>query len=84
MTSFRNYNANIPQHLSNEEFEALKNLSANCNLIIQKADKGNSVVLVEKDVYIRHIEKILDDATKFEKAKIKKGILNFSTNHERL
>ena len=83
MTSFRNYNANIPQHLSNEEFEALKNLSANCNLIIQKADKGNSVVLVEKDVYIRHIEKILDDATKFEKVEIKKGILNFSVNLER-
>ena len=82
LTSFRNYNANIP-HLSNEEFEALKDLSANCNLIIQKADKGNSVVLVEKDVYIRHIEKILDDATKFEKVRIKKGILNFSINHER-
>ena len=56
----------------------LKNLSENCNLIIQKAD-----VLVEKDVYIRHIEKTLDDATKFEKVKIKKGILNFSINHER-
>ena len=83
MTSFRNYNANIPQYLSNEEFEALKNRSANCNLIIQKADKGNSVVLVDKDVYIRHIEKILDDARKFEKVKIKKGILNFSINHER-
>ena len=26
LTSFRNYNANIPQHLSNEEFKALKNL----------------------------------------------------------
>ena len=50
LTSFCNYNANIPQHLSNEEFEALKNLSANCNLIIQKVDKGNSFVLVEKDV----------------------------------
>ena len=36
-----------------KEFEALKNLSANCNLIIQKADKGNSVVLVEKDACIR-------------------------------
>ena len=83
MTSFHNYNANIPQHLSNEEFEALKNLSANCNLIIQKADKGNSVVLVEKDVYIRHIEKILDDATKFKQVKIKKEILDFSINHER-
>ena len=83
MTSFRKCNANITQHLSNEEFEALKNLSANCNLTIQKAGKGNSVVLVEKDVYIRHIEKILDDATKFEKVKVKKGILNFSINHEK-
>ena len=51
--------------------------------VIQKADKGNSVVLVEKDVYIRHIEKILDAAMKFEKVKIKKGILKFSINHER-
>ena len=51
--------------------------------VIQKADKSNSVVLVEKDVYIRHIEKILDAAMKFEKVKIKKGILKFSINHER-
>ena len=29
-TSFRNYNANIPQHLYNDEFESLKNLSAKC------------------------------------------------------
>ena len=84
MTSFRNYNANIPQHFSNEEFEALKNLSENCNLIIQKANEGNSVLLVEKDVYIRVIEKILDEvSTKFEKVKIKKGILNYRINHER-
>ena len=41
---FCNYNANIPRHLSNEEFEVLKNLLANCNLIIQKDEKGNSVV----------------------------------------
>ena len=81
MTSFRNYNANITYYLSNEELEALKNLSANCHLIIQKADKGNSVVLVKKDVYIRHIEKILDDSTKFEKVKIKKETLNFSITH---
>ena len=63
--------------------EALKNLSASCNLIIQKTDKGNSVAFVEKNIYIRHIEKILDDATKFGKVKIKKEILNFSINHER-
>lgn len=53
--SFRNYNAKISQHLSNEESEALKSLSASWNLIIQKANKGQSVILVEKDVYIRHI-----------------------------
>ena len=82
MTSFRNNNTNIPQILSNEEFEASKDLSTTHNLIIQKADKGNSVVLVAKNVYIRHIEKILDDVTKFEKIEIKKGILNFSINHE--
>ena len=85
LTSFRNYNANVPQHLSNEEFEALKTLSGNCNLVIQKADKGNSVVIVEKDVYVRHMETILNkfDFNKFEKVSIKKGILNFSINHEK-
>ena len=83
LTSFRNYNANVPQHLSNEEFEALKTLSGNCNLVIQKADQGNSVVIVEKDVYVRHMETILSDFNKFEKVSIKKGILNFSINHEK-
>ena len=39
--------------------------------------------MVERDVYISHIEKILDNVTKFEKIKTKKGILNFSINHER-
>ena len=75
LTSFRNYNANVPQHLSNEEFEALKTLSKNCNLVIQKADKGNSVVIVEKDVYLRHMKTIISDHNKFEKISIKKGIL---------
>ena len=36
----------------------VSNLSANCNLIIQKADKSNAVVLVQKDVCMRHIVKI--------------------------
>ena len=75
--------SNVPQHLSNEEFEALKTLSGNCNLVIQKADKANSVVIVEKDVYVRHMETILSDFIKFEKVSIKKGILNFSINHEK-
>ena len=58
-------------------------MSANFNLVIQKADKGNSVALVEKDVYIKHIEKILDDATKFEEVKTKKEILILRSNYKR-
>ena len=74
LTSFRNYNANVRQHLSNEEFEALKSLSADYNLVIQKGNKSNSVVIVEKDVYVRHMETILSDLNKSEKVSIKKGI----------
>ena len=74
LTSFCNFNANVPQHLSNEEFEALKSLPGSCNLVIQKADKDNSVVIVEKNVYVRHMETILSDLNKFGKVSIKKGI----------
>ena len=84
LTCFWNYNYSVPQHLSKEKFEALKTLSKNCNLVIQKADKGNSVVIVEKYVYLRHMETILSDLNKFAKVSIKKGISNFSINHEKI
>ena len=65
-----NYNANVPQHLSNEEMKGKA-------LTIQKVDENNLVVLVENDVYIKYIENFLDDATKFEKVKIKKEVFDF-------
>ena len=46
----------IPQKL-----EALDRLSKNKNLIVQKADKGNCVVLVDRDVYTKHMENIFKD-----------------------
>ena len=52
-------------------------------MVIQKADKGNSIAIVEKDVYLRHLETILSNHNKFEKVSIKKRILNFSINHEK-
>ena len=48
-TSFCYYNANVP-HLSNAELEVLKTLSKNFDFVMEKADKGNLVVVVEKDV----------------------------------
>ena len=41
------------------------------------------VVIVEKYVYLRHMETITSGHKKFEKVGIKKGILNFSINHEK-
>ena len=52
LSSYRNYNNNVPQHLSNEEFLALQNLRKNKSMVIQKPDKGNSSVTVNKTDYL--------------------------------
>ena len=82
LSSLRYFNLKVPQYLSDSEFQALKNLCCLKKGVIQKSDKGNSVVLVNKSDYIRHIEGILKDVNKFEKVSLKKGILNFAGNHE--
>ena len=56
LSSFRIYNNNVPQHLSKGEFDALKNLSQNKQIVIQKSDKGNSIVIVDRDKYIEKME----------------------------
>ena len=55
-SSFRIYNKNVPQYLSKREFDALKNLSQNKQIVIQKSDKGNSIVIVDRDKYIEKME----------------------------
>ena len=83
LSSLRYFNLNVPQHLSDSEFQALKNLSClKKEVIIQKSGKGNSVVLVNKSDYIRYTEDILKDVSKFEKVSLKKGILTFTVNQE--
>ena len=81
LSLFRFYNANVPQNLSHKKLKALEKLSKN-NAVVQKADKGNSVVLVDRDVYVNHMENILKDNTKFEKVVLKTRILNFQDNNE--
>ena len=45
---------------------ALNNLSNNKNIIIQKPDKENSVVLLGKDKYLEEMYKMLNSNAKFE------------------
>ena len=61
LSSFRQYNKNPQQTLSKEELSALTNLSKNKDIIIQKSDKGNSVVIVDKDTYVKRMENLLSD-----------------------
>ena len=84
LSSFRQYNKNPQQNLSKEELTALTNLSKNKDIIIQKSDKGNSVVIVDKDTYIKRMENLLSDQRKFEKVALKNvAFLNFVVNQEK-
>ena len=74
----------MPQNLSKEEFTALQNLSKNKDLIIQKSDKGNSVVIVQRQGYLEKMIDILSDQKKFSKESLKDdSLLNFGINQEK-
>ena len=69
MSSFRFYNKKDHKfdNLTKEEYEAFLNLKNNKNIIIQKSDKGNSVVVINRHSYINKMEKFLIDTSKFVK-----------------
>ena len=48
-------NTNLPSNLWDEEFKALQNLSMTTK-VIQKSDKENSVVILDTNVYIKHMD----------------------------
>ena len=51
-------------NLSKDEFESLCKLKNENNLVIQKADKGNSIVILDEDSYLKSVEKLLKDSSK--------------------
>jgi hypothetical protein len=58
-------------NLSKMEFDALKGLSSRREIIIQKSDKGNSVVIINRDDYLKKMNEIISDQNKFEKLDVK-------------
>ena len=75
--SFRFYNKkdhkvdNITKS-EHKAFLELKTLVRNDTIIIQKADKGNVIVLLDKITYLEKMENILSDNTKFLEVKLGK------------
>ena len=55
---YDNYDFWNELNISKEEFLTLKGLSSNRDIILQKADKGNSVVLVIKVGYVKRMKEL--------------------------
>ena len=68
LSSFSVYNKKDHrfENLNKEEYAAFLNLSSNNSIIIQKADKGNTVVILDKIDYIKEMEELLSDTSKFQ------------------
>ena len=65
-SSFDNYNFWNELRISKDEFLALKGLSSNKDIILQKAYKGNLFVLVNKSDYTKRKKDLLPDVSKFK------------------
>ena len=67
---------------NNNEYEAFVNLKNNKNIIIQKAYKGNSVVIIDRMSYIAKMEELLSDRSKFLKVEFNsKYKVNYEIRH---
>ena len=75
LTSYQNFSSDRepPENLKSSAFKALKRLSKNKDIVIQKVDKGNTIVILDKCSYISAIEEILNDNSKFSKLDIPAG-----------
>ena len=62
----------------------MTNLSKNKDIVIEKSDKGNSVIIVDKETYNKRMENLFSDQTKFERVTLKNdALLNFVVNQEK-
>ena len=69
-TSYRDASKNADKNLSKDEQIALSTLIKNKDLVIEKVDKGNTVVILNKKDYNLKMRKILNDISKFHKLSI--------------
>ena len=70
-SSFENINNDkIPLNLPVNQLKALRNLSRDDTIVILKPDKGNGIVILNKQDYISKADTILNDTSKFETVNI--------------
>ena len=82
-SSFENFKFKDELNVTPDELKALKDLSSPKDIVIQKAGKGNSVVILNKSDYIKRMTEMLSDIDKFKKLNVKPGKeLNLLLKHE--
>ena len=83
LSSFENFKFKDELNIDTDELKALNDLSSRKDIIIQKADKGNSVVILNNGDYIKRMNEMLSDIDKFKKLIVKPGKeLNLLLKHE--
>ena len=60
-----NDNCKYENNLSSEELSSLKTLMRNKNIIIKKAHKGNTVVIIKKEKYTQVVKNVIFEFSKF-------------------
>ena len=68
-SSYKDTGKTLEKNLPKEEFDALKILK-NKDIIVQKADKGNTVVILNRKDYVWKMKNILIDKSNFQKVYI--------------
>ena len=72
-TSFKQVSKISEKNLSKEKAKALNNLVKNKDIVIQKADKGINVIILNRIDYISKPSKILENTCKFKRVNIEEG-----------
>ena len=83
LSSHRRLKHSIPEeNLTKKKLEPLKNLSKNPDIIIQKSNNGNFVVILDKKIYLEKMKEMLDKSKHFLKLSIQEEKHNFFINLE--
>ena len=58
-----NYNCKYENYFSSEELISLKAVMRNKNFVIQKADKSNTVIIIDKGKYIQGVKNVISNCS---------------------
>ena len=68
--SYKDTGKTLEKNLPNEKFDALKILLKNKDIIVQKRDKGNTIVLLNRKDCVCKMKKIINGKLRFQKVYI--------------